>query len=66
MNNIALKQGFITEFYSFFFQCEKGTKIKTYNLIEDFIETIKFKYFNKNSNKISALYNNEKVHFHTK
>lgn len=66
MNNIAISRGFITEFYSFFFQCEKGTVVKTNNPIENYIKGIKFRYFNKNISKIKALYENQKVEFKTK
>ena len=58
MNELALKQNFITEFYSFFFQSTNEKEAKALNDISMFIEKIKFKYFNKNIDRIKSLYIN--------
>ena len=47
MNDIALKQNFTTEFYSFFFQNTNNKEFKKDNFITRFIKSIKFKYFDK-------------------
>lgn len=53
MNNIALKQNFITEFYSFYFQNTNEKEIKKDNFITELKKKIHFKYFNK---EIKELY----------
>lgn len=63
MNKLALKQNFITEFYSFFFQNTNEKEEKKNNLITEIIKTIKFKYFNK---EIKELYKNRKYEAKTK
>ena len=47
MNNLALKQNFITEFYCFFFHNVNEKQVKKGNFITDLITRIKFKYFDK-------------------
>ena len=58
MNKLALKQNFITEFYSFFFQSTNEKESKPLNAISMFIEKIKFNYFNDDIKKIKSLYTN--------
>jgi len=57
MNKIALKQNFITEFYSFFFQNTNNKEVKKDNIFQMLIKRIKFKYFN---NEIKELYKHRK------
>ena len=53
MNEIAKKQGFISEFYSFYFQSTNNKDTKKDNIFNQIYKYIKFKYFN---NKIKELY----------
>ena len=47
MNNIALKQNFITEFYSFYFQNTNDKQIEKDNPFIKLKKKIHFKYFDK-------------------
>ena len=53
MNSIALRQNFVTEFYSFLLQNTNNKKMYKLNILQNIIKRIKFKYFNK---KIKDLY----------
>ncbi len=53
MNKIALKQNFITEFYSFYLQCVNNNDVKKLSFLNDFVNNIKLRYFNP---KIKELY----------
>lgn len=53
MNRIALKQNFITEFYSFFFQNKNNKTEKKLSFLEKIKKRIYFKYFD---NEIKELY----------
>ena len=57
MNKIALKQNFITEFYSFFFQNTNNKTTKRDNIFSSLIKRIKFRYFNQ---EVKDLYINHK------
>lgn len=53
MNEIALKQNFTTEFYSFYFQNTNENQVKADNFFVNLKKKIYFKFFNK---EIKALY----------
>ena len=53
--NIAIRENFITETYSFFKQSEETTKSKKSNILTKIKNYIKYKFFNK---KIKELYLN--------
>ena len=52
MNDLALKQNFITEFYCFFFHNTNNKTVKKDNFITSFIKSIKFKYFDEDLKRI--------------
>ena len=57
---LHLKQNFITEFYSFFFQNTKKNETQKLNPLYMLIKKIKFNYFNKDIDKIKLLYKNRR------
>lgn len=57
MNEIALKQNFITEFYSFYFQNTNDKQTKKESFLSKLKKKIYFKYFDNN---IKKLYKNHK------
>lgn len=55
MNDFAVKNNFVVEFYCFFLHDINARKIKKSNILIDFIKSIKFKYFDK---KLKSIYQN--------
>lgn len=63
MNNLAKKQNFETQFYSFLLQGINGKEFQKTDYFKLLKQSLKFKYFNKDINKIKELYKSECVYY---